>query len=72
MQKFKILMLSVALFSVATTFSSCKKEDKKETSTNEAIKATAVAYDCPMKCEGAKSDKPGKCPVCKMDLVEVK
>jgi Cu2+-exporting ATPase len=31
--------------------------------------ATAVAYQCPMKCEGDKTyDKPGKCPKCKMDL----
>jgi Heavy metal binding domain/Alpha-acetolactate decarboxylase len=30
-------------------------------------------YQCPMKCEGEKSyDKPGDCPACKMDLVEVK
>ncbi len=30
---------------------------------------TESIYACPMKCEGAKTyDKPGKCPVCKMDL----
>ncbi len=30
-------------------------------------------YQCPMKCEGAKTyDAPGTCPVCKMDLQEVK
>ncbi|GEM_PF-630922 len=29
-------------------------------------------YQCPMKCEGDKMyDKPGKCPVCKMDLKKV-
>ena len=29
----------------------------------------AVAYACPMKCEGDKTyDKPGKCPKCGMDL----
>ena len=29
-------------------------------------------YQCPMKCEGDKTyDKPGKCPVCKMDLKKV-
>jgi len=27
------------------------------------------AYMCPMGCEGSDSDKPGKCPVCGMDLV---
>src|SRR5687768_10205262 len=29
-----------------------------------------LAYMCPMKCEGSASDKPGKCPVCGMDLVK--
>ncbi|UYZ62414.1 heavy metal-binding domain-containing protein [Hymenobacter weizhouensis] len=29
--------------------------------------ATA-AYICPMGCEGSASNKPGKCPVCEMDL----
>lgn len=28
-----------------------------------------VAYVCPMDCEKGKTyDKPGKCPVCEMDL----
>ena len=29
-----------------------------------------AAYECPMKCEGSASDKPGQCPVCGMDLVK--
>ena len=30
-------------------------------------------YQCPMKCEGDKTyEEPGACPVCKMDLAEVK
>jgi hypothetical protein len=32
--------------------------------------AAQMAYICPMKCEGSASDKPGKCPVCGMDLVK--
>lgn len=31
-----------------------------------------TAYICPMKHEGSKSDKPGKCPVCGMDLIKAK
>jgi hypothetical protein len=32
-----------------------------------------VEYQCPMKCEGEKTyHAPGACPVCKMDLKEVK
>lgn len=35
--------------------------------------ATAKAYACPMKCEGAKTyAKEGTCPKCKMDLKPVK
>ncbi len=35
--------------------------------------ATHAAYACPMKCEGDKTyDAAGTCPVCKMDLAEVK
>lgn len=33
-----------------------------------AAPAVAAAYICPMGCEGSASDKPGKCPVCGMDL----
>ena len=29
--------------------------------------AIAGVYDCPMHCEGAKSDKASKCPKCGMD-----
>ncbi len=30
-------------------------------------------YQCPMKCEGEKMyDSAGKCPVCQMDMKEVK
>ena len=28
------------------------------------------AYICPMHCEGSGSDKPGKCTVCGMDMIE--
>jgi len=32
-----------------------------------------AAYMCPMECEGDKTyDHPGKCPICGMDLVEVR
>jgi rubrerythrin len=34
-----------------------------------AAKATKVIYTCPMHHE-IVSDKPGKCPICKMELVK--
>ncbi|MBC6613326.1 hypothetical protein H8B15_20565 [Hymenobacter sp. BT507] len=37
--------------------------------TDTATPAHTAAYVCPMGCEGSASDKPGKCPVCEMDLV---
>ncbi|CAN5909785.1 hypothetical protein BH11BAC7_BH11BAC7_05930 [soil metagenome] len=31
------------------------------------------SYQCPMKCEGEKTyDTAGKCPMCQMDMKEVK
>jgi len=36
---------------------------------HESSETAEVRYQCPMKCEGDKTyPKPGKCPVCKMDL----
>ncbi|NVO30592.1 heavy metal-binding domain-containing protein [Hymenobacter lapidiphilus] len=34
----------------------------------EAMPVATAAYICPMNCAGSASDKPGKCPVCNMDL----
>ena len=43
-------------------FTSCKNDTK----------SAEVVYECPMHCEGDKTyDKPGTCPVCKMDLTAV-
>ncbi|GAA4346261.1 hypothetical protein GCM10023185_00570 [Hymenobacter saemangeumensis] len=35
---------------------------------DQAAQATSAVYECPMACEGSKSTKPGKCPVCGMNL----
>src|SRR5574337_1257764 len=40
-------------------------------STSKKIEATTAVYTCPMHPE-VKSDKPGKCPKCGMNLVKVK
>lgn len=46
-------------------FTACKNDTSKSAE-------ETVLYDCPMKCEGDKTyDKPGSCPVCKMDLVPI-
>lgn len=46
---------------------------------NNAHKSEIVApaetikeqYQCPMKCTEEVSDKPGKCPVCEMELEKI-
>ncbi|WP_219733350.1 heavy metal-binding domain-containing protein [Hymenobacter sp. NBH84] len=37
--------------------------------TEAVTPAHTAAYVCPMGCQGSESNKPGKCPVCEMDLV---
>lgn len=78
------LFISLILFLgiVLTSCNDAKKEShKKEESTMEhgdhedekSDKVAMAKYQCPMKCEGDKTyDKAGSCPVCKMDLKEVK
>lgn len=58
----KFLLSCVVLVSLTAGISSCGSSEAK------------VAYQCPMKCEGAEKtyDKPGTCPLCKMELKEVK
>ncbi|MCI1189099.1 hypothetical protein MON38_16870 [Hymenobacter sp. DH14] len=33
-----------------------------------AAPVTEARYECPMGCAGSQSAKPGKCPVCEMEL----
>jgi len=59
------LVLAIGLVGgVACTEQKPNTEESQTTST----KITDKAYICPMKCEGSASDKPGKCPVCDMEL----
>ncbi|PJJ54943.1 DUF305 domain-containing protein [Hymenobacter chitinivorans] len=32
------------------------------------MSGSAAVYECPMGCEGSRSNKPGKCPTCEMTL----
>ncbi|MCC2547447.1 DUF305 domain-containing protein [Hymenobacter sp. BT175] len=41
-----------------------------QTKNGSKASTSAAAYECPMRCEGSQSSKPGKCPVCEMDLVK--
>ena len=76
----KILLTSV--LAIAFLASCGGDADKgKSDSTNKATvtpenggsNVAAVKYQCPMKCEGEKTyDAAGKCPMCQMDMKEVK
>lgn len=66
----KTIITTVALFlTLVMSFVSCGNK----TSESKTIEQTTNAmYQCLMKCEGEKMyDKPGKCPVCNMDLEKV-
>lgn len=70
--KKSILFGAFALVFGAATFTSCSSEATHEKS-HEGEHMEATSYYCPMKCEGEKTyEEPGSCPVCGMDLVEVK
>lgn len=60
-------MIALLLGGTAIT-TSCSGGEKGNTEqSNES-----GTYQCPMKCEGDKTyEKPGSCPVCKMDLEKV-
>jgi len=56
---------------ITCMLTTCKKPPnptKPQAIRNENTQMASV-YHCPMNCEKAKTyDKPGICPVCKMDL----
>lgn len=68
---FKIILLSTFIISF---LSACNNDATTTTTTSDSTQtATADAhqhsYRCPMNCEKGKTyDKPGKCPVCGMNL----
>lgn len=75
MKTTKIFFISLAFSAFIALSSACGTSKTQETSKDtvaDSTKNKAIVYECPMKCEGSKSDKLGKCPVCKMDLEQVK
>jgi Heavy metal binding domain len=46
-------------------------QQSKDSTTQKGVFKAAKEYTCPMHPE-VRSSNPGKCPKCKMDLVEVK
>ena len=67
-----VIKLGLEFGMSAFLFASCGGETKSSGSTETKVE-TSTGYQCPMKCEAEKTyDKKGTCPVCKMDLKEVK
>src|SRR5258708_14741986 len=64
-----IAIMCIAALVITTTVraqTAVSKNEKMEVSKER------IAYQCPMNCEGEKTyEKPGKCPVCGMNLKEV-
>ncbi len=69
------LMLFLAMSVISCKESKKETTEPKETEVKAIVKEViaATTYQCPMKCEKEKTyTKEGSCPVCKMDLKEVK
>lgn len=73
----KIIFSTVIAIAFLT---SCGSDKGKANTDSVAITApaggtqiAAVKYQCPMKCEGEKTyDSAGACPMCKMEMKEIK
>lgn len=61
----KLTLIAIAIFALA--FTACNSNTSDSTDTNTE-KTAGLVYSCPMDPE-VISDKPGKCPKCKMELV---
>ena len=61
------LFLCCSLLCLGLNFTACEGRTKIVKQTDTSAKEYTSAYTCPMKCVGSGSDKPGKCPACKMD-----
>jgi hypothetical protein len=61
---------AILAITLALAFSACGSSDKKTTTTEQNSTNAKALYTCTMHHE-VRSDKPGKCPKCGMDLVKV-
>lgn len=63
----KFILVPGMVFAMFGTFAQTQASKKTKTEEKKEV------YQCPMKCEGAKTyAKKGKCPACTMDLKVVK
>ena len=62
--------LRTAIVSLNASGKSLSARFEKLDAAAQGSKAVGAAYECPMKCEGSASTKPGSCPKCGMALVK--
>lgn len=69
---FFVLVLTIAVVTSCNNSSQTKVNENTQDIKADSTQ-TAAVYQCPMDCEKGKTyDKPGKCPVCQMDLEKIK
>ncbi|MEO5641777.1 MAG: heavy metal-binding domain-containing protein [Bacteroidia bacterium] len=74
----KLILSSVIALALLSSCGGDGTKSKSDSATatmpaNGETNVAAVKYQCPMKCEGEKTyDTAGKCPMCQMDMKEVK
>ncbi len=69
MKHLKFLLFAI----MALCLSASVNAQKTKVKTKTTQQADSTTYQCSMKCEGDKVyNKPGKCPVCNMNLKKVK
>jgi Cu(I)/Ag(I) efflux system membrane fusion protein len=66
--KTKIFAIAIAFFAVLFAFTACHSHTSTKASTEKAI-AQKEVYTCEMHPQ-VISNKPGKCPICGMELVK--
>ena len=65
-----VLSIVFALSSITLVqLSSCGNKEQKSSETSPETEKQH--YQCPMKCTEEVFDKPGKCPVCEMELEKI-
>jgi hypothetical protein len=66
-----LLISAIASISILTACNNNQPSSGASATDTATVLKAGVIYTCPMHPE-VISDKPGKCPKCKMDLVEKK
>lgn len=67
--KKQILTISFFISVITTIISACGSDHPKSDAT--PAETAKEQYQCPMKCTEEVFEKPGKCPVCEMDLEKI-